>query len=160
MSKLLKFKLEDWKTLLKILHQDELNFSDPNAALNFLDNPDGIFSNPKSAFEFLEKVDHLKASGFTPDELNWLLPGNRSAKAATKESDTARFLLALRKELQSIKAEYDPTQYDFLTVTPPTDVERLTTLLTSLLQKLNRDESTQFFLATLFSSWGTIMMRL
>ena len=56
----------------------------------------------------------------------------------------------MRKELQAIQAEYDPAQYDFLTATPPTDVDSLTALLTSLLQKLNRDEAaTQFFIATL-----------
>ena len=97
----------------------------------------------------MEQVDHLKAAGFTPDELNWLLAADRSAKAATKEADAARFLAALRKDLQAIQAEYDPAQYDFLTAVPPTDVDSLTTLLTSLLQKLNRDEAaTQFFIAT------------
>ena len=88
-----------------------------------------------------KRIDHLKATGFTPDELNWLLAADRSAKAAVKETDAARFLAALRKELQAIQAEYDPAQYDFLTAMPPTDVDGLTALLTSLLQKLNRDEA-------------------
>ena len=67
------------------------------------------------------QIDQLKATGFTPDELNWLLSADRSAKAAVKEADAARFLAALRKELQAIQAEYDPGQYDFLTVRrPPT----------------------------------------
>lgn len=34
-----------------------------------------------------------------------------------KEADAARFLAALRKELQAIQAENDPAQYDFLS--PP-----------------------------------------
>ncbi|NJR61327.1 MAG: hypothetical protein HC769_22330 [Cyanobacteria bacterium CRU_2_1] len=133
LSKLLKFKLKDWKTLLKILHQRTLDFTDSNAALNFLDNPNGIFSTPKSAFEFLEKVDHLKASSFTPDELNWLLAGDRSAKAATKETDAIRFFTALRQDLQRIKAEF--------AIALPTDQDGLITLLTSVLQKLNRSET-------------------
>ncbi|MDZ8263102.1 neuraminidase-like domain-containing protein [Nostoc sp. ChiQUE01b] len=133
LSKTLKFKAEEWAIILKIFQQDIQEFA-----------------NPQAAWEFLEKIDHLNANGFKPDELNWLLAADRTAKAALKEADVARFLLALRKELQRIKAEYDPTQYDFLTTTPPTDVDSLTTLLTSLLQKLNRDEaSIQFFLATL-----------
>ena len=124
LSKLLKFKAEDWKTILKIFQQDILEFSDPEAAWNFV-----------------ELIDQLKGAGLTPNELNWLLAADRSAKAAPKESDTARFLATLRKDLQAIQAEYDPNQYAFLTATPPTDVDSLTTLLTSLLQQLNRGEA-------------------
>lgn len=138
LSRLLKFKKEEWKIVLKIFQQDIL-----------------YFANPQAAWAFLEGIDHLKAAGFKPDELNWLLAADRSAKAATKESDAARFLTALRKKLQQIKTEYDPAQHDFLTVTPPTDVDKLTALLTSLLQKLNRDEAdTQFFIATLRDEVG------
>jgi hypothetical protein len=94
------------------------------------------------AWEFIEKIDQLKATGFTPDELNWLLAGDRSAKSATKETDAVRFLTALRKDLQAIKEEF--------TVTPPIDVNNLTTLLTSLLKKLNWSEAdVSMFLATL-----------
>lgn len=138
LSKLLKFKPEDWKVLLKILNQDLMAFVDP-----------------KAAWDFLEKIDYIKASGFSPDELNWLLAADRSAKAALKESDISRFLSSLRKDLQTIKAENDPAQYPFLTATPPTDVDSLTSLLTSQLQKLNRDDAeTQFFIATLRNEVG------
>lgn len=133
LSRLLRFKADEWKIVLKIFHQDLVEFAGPKAAL-----------------EFIENMEHLKAAGFTPDELNWLLAADRSAKAATKEADAARFLAGLRKELQAIKADHDPARYDFLTVTPPTDVDGLTDLLTSLLQKLNRDETAaQFVLNTL-----------
>lgn len=133
LSKLLKFKAEDWKLVLRVFHQDI-----------------GHFANPKVAWEFVEKIDNLKAIGFTPDELNWLLAADRSAKAAVKEVDAVRFLAALRKELNTIKAEYDSEQYDFFKVTTPTDVDGLTALLTSLLQKLNRDEDElNIFLKTL-----------
>ena len=133
LAKMLKFKVEDWKILLKIFQQDIFKFD-----------------NPQAAWEFLEKIDHIKETGFKLDELDWLLAADRSARAATKESEAARFLTALRKELQAIKAEYDPSQYDFLAVTPPTDVDKLTELLISLLQKLNRDEEEiHFFIATL-----------
>lgn len=54
----------------------------------------------------------------------------------------------MRKDLQAIQAEYDPAQYAFLS--PPRDVGNLTTLLTSLLQKLNRDDAeANVFLKTL-----------
>jgi Tc toxin complex TcA C-terminal TcB-binding domain/Neuraminidase-like domain/Salmonella virulence plasmid 28.1kDa A protein len=133
LAKMLKFKLEDWKLVLKLGQQDLLQFPTPHAA-----------------WEFVERIDYLKATGFTPDDLNWLLAGDRTAKSATPETDTARFLLTLRQDLQAIQAEYDPAQYSFLTAIPPTDIEDLTTLLTGLLQKLNRDEAgTQFFIATL-----------
>lgn len=131
LARMLKFKAEEWKILLKIFQQDILHFA-----------------NPQAVWEFIEDIDQLKKTGFKPDELNWLLAADPSAKAAPKESDAAHFLAALRKELQAIKTEYDPTQYDFLSVIPEKD--KLTALLTSLLQKLNRDEAeTRFFIATL-----------
>lgn len=133
LSKQLKYRVEDWKTLLEILNMDLHSFA-----------------SPKDAWEFLEKIDHLKATGFAPDELSWLLAADRMAKSAVKEIAATRFLAALRKELQAIRAENDPAQYDFLNATPPTDVNRLSALLTSLLQRLNRDEAlAQFFIATL-----------
>jgi hypothetical protein len=153
LTKLLKLKAEDWKTLLKIFHQSVLNFANSNGALDFLDNLDGFIANPEAAWRFIEQIDHLKATGFTLDELNWLLAGDRTAKVATKEADAIRFLTALRQQLQAIKTEFDPNQYAFLNVTPPTDVDSLTALLTSLLQKLNRSEpEVSFFLATLRGS--------
>jgi Tc toxin complex TcA C-terminal TcB-binding domain/Neuraminidase-like domain len=131
LSKLLKFKAEEWKTILKLFQQDILEFADP-----------------KTAWEFVEQVDRLKAVSFSPDELNWLLAADRSAKAAIKETDAARFLTGLRKDLQAIQAEYDPAQYAFLS--PPRDVENLTTLLATLLQKLKRNETeTDVFVKTL-----------
>lgn len=133
LSKVLKFKAEEWRTILKLFQQDIHEFA-----------------NPQAAWKFVEQVDHLKTAGLTPDELNWLLAADRSAKASTKETDAARFLTGLRKDLQAIKAEYDPNSpsYDFLT--PPSNVDKLTALLTALLQKLNRDETeTTLFLKTL-----------
>lgn len=129
--KQLKFKADEWKTVLKLLQQDVSTFADPKVAL-----------------EFVERVDHLRAMGFTPDELNWLLAADRSAKAAAKETDAARFLATLRTELQAIRKEYDSAGYDFLE--PPADLDRLTALLTSLLQQLDRNEAgAQFFVDTL-----------
>ena len=83
LSKLLQYKAEDWKVLLKIIQQDILYFPDP-----------------ETAWGFVEKIDRIKNSGFSPDELNWLLAADRDAKAATQEADARKFLAALRKQLQ------------------------------------------------------------
>jgi receptor-binding and translocation channel-forming TcA subunit of Tc toxin/ABC toxin-like protein/neuraminidase-like protein len=172
LAKLLKFKAEEWKVVLKVAPQDTPAFPNLTAARDFLEKKYFIkaatltqaevdkllakifhqdlfsFACPKSALEFLEKIDQLKATGFKADELNWLLAADRAAKAAVKESDAVRFLTGLRKDLQGIHAEYDPGKYPFLT--PPIDEEQLVALLTSLLQKLNRDEAAvQFFIGAL-----------
>ena len=125
LSKLLKLKIEEWTIFLKVVHQDI-----------------PLFASPKDALAFLDTAHSVKTAGFTPDELNWILAADRSAKAAMKEVDAARFLSGLRKELQAIKAEYDQPL--------PSDVDGLTTLLAMLLQKLHRDEeATQFVLGTM-----------
>lgn len=133
LARLLKFTIVEWKIVLRLFQQDIPQFADPRAAWTFVDG-----------------IDRLRSAGFTPDELDWLLAVNLVAKSAVKEADIARFLAGLRKQLQAVRAEYDPGQYAFLGVTPPTDVDSLTALLTSLLQKLNRDEeAVQFFIGTL-----------
>jgi hypothetical protein len=130
-SKQLKLKPQEWATLLKLLAQNVQQFANPPAAL-----------------EFVETIDAIKASGFTVDELDWLLAANRDAKAAVKEVDAARFLTGLRKDLQAIHADFDPAQYAFLN--PPSDEDSLAALLTSLLQQLGRDDAAaQFFVDTL-----------
>lgn len=131
LAKTLKYKAEDWRNILRLLQQ-------------YVD----VFANPQAAFEYVERVDLLKASGFTPDELAWRLAADRTAKSAPKEADTSRVLTALRAELQGIAKQFDPAQYTFLT--PPTDIDALTALLTTQLQRLNRDEAAaQFFIDTL-----------
>ena len=133
LSKTLKYTVEDWVTLLKVFE---------------LDVPD--FGNPQTAWNRVEQIDRLKSTGFTVDQLDWMLAATFEAEAATTESDAARFLAALRKEIQAIEATYDPAQYAFLTAVPPTDVDALSALLTSVLAQLHRDEAaTQFFISTL-----------
>lgn len=131
LAKVLQFKAEEWKILLKLFQQDI-----------------SAFANPQAAWDFLERVGRLKNTGFNADELNWLLAADHSAKAAVKETDAAKFLFELRKALQAIRSEFDASQFRFLA--PPTDEKQLSGLLTTLLQKLNRNESEMnFFLATL-----------
>jgi hypothetical protein len=141
LAKLLKLKIDEWAIVLKLLQQDIAVEVAPS---------DWVprFTDPKTAFEFVETIDHLLNTGFTPDELNWLLAADRSAKSAVKEADAARFLAGLRKNLQSIQVEHDPAQYAYLS--PPRDVVNLSTLLTSILIKLGREEAeSDAFLKTL-----------
>ena len=94
-------------------------------------------------------MEVLKKSDFSADDLAWLLTADSSSKSAVRESNAAHFLTGLRSALQAIRQEYDEAQYPFL-ADPPTDVENLTALLTSLLQKLGRDDAqVQYFIATL-----------
>ena len=133
LAKLLKFKTDEWKLLLKLEQQDVPSFADPKAAWNFV-----------------EQVDQIRKTGFTLDELNWLLAADRSAQAAVKESEAARFLSTLRNTLQKIKAENDPAQFGFLTAAQPTDEAPLDVLLTKLLQQLSwNDQDAKVFLAIL-----------
>jgi len=87
LSKVLKFKAEEWTVVLKLLQQDIQRAVAPGVFVP-------AFPDSKVALEFVEKTDHLRNSGVTPDQLNWLLAADRSAKAAVKESDAARFLRA------------------------------------------------------------------
>ena len=131
LAKEFKLKIDDWKTVLTLLQQDV-----------------DTFANPKAAFAFIETVDWLTATGFKPDELDWILAADRAAQAATKEADASRFLAGLRADIAAAHAEYDPAQYGYLD--PPSDADRLASLLTALLQQLNRDEpSAEFFVSTL-----------
>ena len=132
--------------------------------MKILNQDIAAFVSPQLAWDFLEKVGRLKNTGFNMDELHWLLCADRSAKAAVKETDAAKFLFELRKALQAIRSQYDASKYEFLTATPPTDEEQLAGLLTTLLQKLNRDETAvSFFLATLRGDvirrcrWATLL---
>ncbi len=141
LAKLLKFKAEEWKVVLKLLQQDIVRPVGAGISVP-------CFPDPKTALEFVEKINHLCNIGFSPDQLNWILATDRSAKVAVKESDTARFLGTLRTDLQAIRAEFDLGRYEFLD--PASDIERLEGLLTNLLQQLHRTESeAHFFLQTL-----------
>lgn len=124
LAKSLKIKATDWEILLKIHNADV-----------------EIFVNPKSACEFVDNINIIQSSEFKPDELNYLLTADLRAKSAFKETATNRFLISLRNSLQTISDEFNPKQYDFLNTTPVHDTENLEKLLTDLLLKNNRNES-------------------
>ena len=126
LAKTLKCTAEEWRGLLHLFN--------PNLEK---------LPRPAALQDLLDMIDAVRAAGFTVDELRWLIGADRSAKAATKEADTATFLRALRKQLQTIRATYDPG-------TPPTDVGQLDALLTRLLAELKRgDAEARSFLAAL-----------
>ncbi len=128
----LKYRAEEWQIVLKLFNQDLF-----------------AFESPENAWEFVQWMEVLKKSDFSADDLAWLLTADSSSKSAVRESNAAHFLTGLRSALQAIRQEYDEAQYPFL-ADPPTDVENLTALLTSLLQKLGRDDAqVQYFIATL-----------
>ena len=135
-----KLKAQDWATAIKLLQVDLT-----------------VFADTRAAFDFVELLDRLLASGFSIDQLDWLMAGNRNAKAAVKTSDAARFLGGLRNDLQAISARFDPAQYPFLAPIsgPPDDEPALTALLTGLLTQLGRDQdATAAFLALLATGVG------
>ncbi|KYF65237.1 hypothetical protein BE11_24800 [Sorangium cellulosum] len=121
LARRLRFGVDAWRALLGLRSADLAVFGSPGAALALLDD-----------------VERLQASGFSPDELRWILAADRSAGQAVPETEAARFLTALRAELRSIRDEYDTARYDILN--PASDVEALTVLVTTLLQELRRDE--------------------
>lgn len=130
LAKRLRLKIAEWKTLLALGQEDVLAFADA-----------------QDAWRFVERADQVRTSGFSIDELAWILAADRAAKAADKEAAVARLLSGLRAEIQAVQSEYAPATYPLLD--PPTDLDRLSELLGTLLQQLRRDEGAQRFIACL-----------
>lgn len=135
LARRLKLKAGEWATALKLLQYD---IGNPSTT-----PPTTVFPDMAAAWGFVDRLDQLKASGLSIDQLDWLIAANRDAKAAPKPAETAKFLSGLRDELRAIAAEYDNAQYPFLApdTGPPTDEGSLAALLTLLLGKLGRDEA-------------------
>lgn len=87
--KALGIKASDWSTLLTVLHID-------------------VFADTKTTLEFLDTLDRIRTSGFSIDQLDYIVGGNRKAKPAAAEKTITNFLIALRKALQGIAAANDP----------------------------------------------------
>jgi hypothetical protein len=146
LAKRLKLKPGDWATALKLLKYD----------IGSPVTPTTVFPDMGAAFAFVERLDRLTKSGLSLDALDWLLAANPDSKAAPKPDSTIRFLAALRKDLQAIAADHEPSQFPFLApVGGPVDETALTGLLTDLLGKLGRDEvSIAKFLSVLDGTVG------
>ena len=90
--------------------------------------------------------------------------GRFPAYAAATESptrlvklDATRFLRTLRTDVQSVLREFDPAQYDFLS--PASDVDRLTALLTTLLQRRGRVQTRETLLNHVWEMNGDVTTR-
>ena len=119
----LKVKAADWATLLKIYNSDI-----------------EVFTSPKAAWEFVEVIKAIQLSEFNIDELNYILSADLTAKSAYKEAAASRALMALRTALQAVAKEFDSARYEFLQTVPPKDTDKLTDLITALLQRLHKDD--------------------
>ncbi|MEM9546242.1 MAG: neuraminidase-like domain-containing protein [Bacteroidota bacterium] len=138
LAKSLKIKASDWQTFLKIYNNDI-----------------EVLTDPKTAFEFVVDIKSIQSSDFKMDELNYVLTADLTAKVAAKESVASRFLISLRNSLQEVTAEFDPTQYEFLQASPLSDTDQLVELLTSLLQKLNKDDGSINYILNVFENIAT-----
>ncbi|GAA0193468.1 hypothetical protein GCM10009122_56400 [Fulvivirga kasyanovii] len=134
----LKIKAPDWGTFLKIFNADIEVFTDPRLACEFVDN-----------------IKLIQSSEFKMDDLDYLLAANLTAKVAAKEATAGRFLISLRSSLQEITAEFDPDQYEILQGSPPTATDKLVELLTSLLQRLNKDDGSINYILNVFENIAT-----
>jgi peptidoglycan hydrolase-like protein with peptidoglycan-binding domain len=113
LSRALGVSVPDWQTLLLLLQL----------------NP---FTDPDTALEFTRTFDRIKKSGFTVDQLDYLLTDDLTAKAAAPAKTITTTLGALKAALQSIAATYDPSQV-------PTDLSALGDAIGAQLQVLGWD---------------------
>ncbi|QCK15290.1 neuraminidase-like domain-containing protein [Mangrovivirga cuniculi] len=134
----LKIKAEDWSTFLKI-HNSDIE----------------IFSDPKAASDLVDTIKDIQSSEYKIDDLNYLMTADLSAKVAPMEATAAGFLLSLRNSLQEKISEFDPNQYEFLQHSPPTDTDNLIELLTSLLQRLNKEDSDINYILNILENTAT-----
>ena len=116
-----------------LAHKLELTVTEWQIVLELLGRRVQTFARPNNAVRFIARVDRLAATGFTVDQLNWLLRADRSAAAAVSEPDTTRFLAGLRADITTARAAFDPALHD------ASDPERLAADLTDLLRQLHRD---------------------
>jgi hypothetical protein len=138
LARLLKYKADDWKLLLKLLNKDL-----------------AVFTTPKEALTTVQQIQQVKTSGFTLDELNYVLAADTTAKAAVKEKDLTAFLMELRKGLKAIISTYDKNgpNYQFLQTVPATDIalNMLQDALKALMQTLNFTEEVANKILLVFS---------
>lgn len=99
LTRALGIKMAEWKTLLSLAQVDP-------------------FASPQATLDFVALFDRIKQSGFTIDQLDYLLAGNGAARAAVPEKTFTVTMTTLRSSLQAIAAAYDPSQI-------PTDLPAL-----------------------------------
>ncbi|HYI11053.1 MAG TPA: neuraminidase-like domain-containing protein [Thermoanaerobaculia bacterium] len=108
LAKQMRIKISDWVRMIFLLQRN-------------------IYEGPAKTLEFVELYDRIQSSGLSIDQLSYILSANLIAKSADSERNAATMLTALRKALQTIVTENDPS-------TLPTSVDELSTTIAAKLQ--------------------------
>ena len=129
-ARALRMKVSDWTTALRMTGSTWETFGDPAQAL-----------------DLIEHLDRLAKSDLSVDQIDWILTGNREADAADDVDEQEAVLLALRTEVQALRAAFDPAQYPELAAPTDADAPALQELFTLTLQSLGRGEDEVAFAA-------------
>ncbi len=113
LAKALGIKIADWATLLYLLQQD-------------------VFHDTATTWAFLKLWDRIKASGFSIDQLDYIVSADPTAKSAVADKSITTVLAALQKSLQAIAAAANPANI-------PTVADGLTAAILAQLQTLGWD---------------------
>jgi hypothetical protein len=125
LAKTLRIKVQDWQTLLYLSQQD-------------------AFKDPASTLAFLKLLDRIQGSGFSIDQLDYILTADLSAKSAAAEKTITPVLTALQKSLQAIAKANNPANL-------PATVSDLTIAIGTQLQTLGWDASSISSLVATFN---------
>jgi hypothetical protein len=115
LAKALGIKIADWATLLYLLQQD-------------------VFHDTATTWAFLKLWDRIKASGFSIDQLDYILRADATAKSAVADKSITTVLAALQKSLQAIAAAANSANI-------PTTADGLTAAILAQLQTLGWDQA-------------------
>ena len=115
LARTLGIKIADWETLLYLLQQD-------------------VFADPATTWAFLKFWDRIKASGFSIDQLDYILSAGLTARSAVADKSITAVLATLQKSLQGIAAANNPANI-------PTTADGLTAAILAQLQTLGWDQA-------------------
>lgn len=121
--KTLRIKATDWTRLLHVLQKD-------------------VFASPAALLDFLTQYDRIKASGFSADELGYVLAADLTVKPAETDKNIAGTLTVIRKGLQATAAA--------AAAPLPTDTDGRIALIAAQLQALGWDAAGVAALGSLF----------
>jgi hypothetical protein len=100
-----------------------------------------VFASPATLLDFLKHHERIKASGFSTDELGYLLAADLTVKPAEADKAISGMLTTLRKGLQTITAA--------AAAPIPTDTDDLIAFISAQLQTLGWDTARVTALGTL-----------
>ncbi|HXO37266.1 MAG TPA: hypothetical protein VN872_01440, partial [Candidatus Acidoferrum sp.] len=126
LARTLRIRIQDWETLLFLVQQD-------------------VFKDPPTTLAFLKLMDRIQASGFSIDQLNYILTADLTPKSAVPEKTITPILAALAKSLQAIaKANNSATM--------STSASDLSTTIGTQLQTLGWDATSISSLIAVFNN--------